>query len=109
MRYQFKILALLLLASFSLNCYAIQVNVKSTSNDIMALGFSVNGENHGGLGTSYSNDNVPVGDYIFGVRAHNNNDITCYTNQGKASIHLNKSTTATLHYDGKNCKVQLSP
>lgn len=108
MRIQYKIIALLFFSFFSTTSHAIQINVQSTSNDIMALGFTVNGENHGGLGTSYSNDNSPIGFYTFGVRSHNT-DITCYTNKGKMSIQLNKSSTAVLHYNGKACQVQIYP
>lgn len=108
MRNQYKALVLLVFSLSSLHAHAIQINVQSTSSDIMALGFTVNGENHGGLGTYYTNDNSPKGAYTFGVRSHNN-DVTCFTNQGRMSIQLNKSSTAILHYNGKACKVQIYP
>lgn len=99
------VLLSLTLAFFSVKSFAIQINVSSPSN-IYALGFIVDGKKYGGLGTSYNNDEAPVGTYTFGVR--NGGDITCYTRSGQREVFLKKNTNAVLKYDGRKCIMQLS-
>ena len=102
-----KISLSLLLAATITNANAITVNVTSTSKNLTALGFTVNGSKHGGLGSTYHGSSMPKGNYTFGVRAHGK-DITCYDKDGKKSVKLTKSTNATLKFKGKRCTVDLA-
>jgi hypothetical protein len=91
--------------------YAINVNVHSTSKSISALGFTVNGKNHGGMGTSYSATNMPSGKYSFGIRvggAMMGKDVSCRPNNGQKYVILNKDTNAILEYTGKTCTLKIS-
>lgn len=111
MRGYIRVLTGSLLLCFLSNSYAINVNVRSTSNDVSALGFTVNGKNHGGMGTSYSAMNMPAGTYTFGVRVGGavfGTDVPCNPVSGSKYVNLNKDTTATLVYDGKSCKLKIS-
>lgn len=91
---------------FSLQSYAIVVNVQSNSDQLMGLGFTVNGQQFGGMGNNYSKDDAPVGNYAFGVRT--NRDIGCFTRDGKKTVVLKKNTNAFLQFDGKKCLLKLS-
>lgn len=107
MRNYIKAILGLSLLSLVCNCYAIQVNVQSSSKQVSALGFTVNGKNYGGAGSSYSKKGVPTGNYTFGVRVGGvfGTDVGCTMN-GKGSIALNSDTTAVLSYNGKNCSLK---
>jgi hypothetical protein len=89
-----------------INCAAINVNVESTNENIEGLGFTVNGKQHGGMGHSYKGDNMPKGNYTFGVRKKGK-DITCFTSDGKKHVKLKADTNATLMFDNKKCVVKL--
>jgi hypothetical protein len=100
-----------LLFCFCSISYAINVNVQSTSKDVSALGFTVNGKNHGGRGNSYSAKNMPTGLYTFGIRVGGaifGKDISCFTDKGTNRVTLNSDTNAILEYNGKNCKLKIS-
>jgi hypothetical protein len=92
---------LLAMLAFS-NTYAINVNVRSTSKQIMGLGFTVNGSKHGGAGTSYEGSDMPKGSYRFGVRSKGK-DITCVSSDGKRQFKLTKNTNAVLKFKGGKC------
>jgi hypothetical protein len=87
--------------------YAITVNVRSTSHKITGLGFTVNGEKHGGMGDSYHASHMPKGSYTFGLRAHGS-DIGCVDKDGKKTIQLTKSTNAILHLKGRRCTMEIN-
>lgn len=110
MRNKLKILLGFFLSFFILNCYAIKVNVQSSSSGVGALGFTVNGKNHGGMGRTYSANGMPVGTYTFGIRAGGaltGTDVGCATSSGKKTVTLNKDSTAVLKYDGKRCTMSI--
>lgn len=90
---------------FSLEAQAIRVKVESTAKPIMGLGFTVNGKQYGGLGSSYVRNDLPTGAYSFGVRA--GSDIGCTTADGKKVVKLQKNSTAFLKYDGERCKMRI--
>lgn len=94
---------------FALNSYAIQVSVSSSSNGVAALGFTVNGKNHGGAGKSYSNSDVPAGSYSFGVRVGGllGKDVGC-TVKGNGNVTLTKDASVTLNYNGKTCTAKIA-
>jgi hypothetical protein len=98
------ILSLLFFVSTS---YAIQVNVRSTSTKITALGFTVNGSKHGGLGSQFHARKMPKGLYSFGLRA-NGKDLACVEKAGKKKIKLLKNTNAVLDFNGKKCTVKFA-
>lgn len=100
-----RAMLIICLSLFFLNCYAIQVNVR-TSSEVFALGFKVQGENHGGLGSSYSADNMPAGYYEFGVRV-NNSDIACYVG-GKKAVKLSTDASVNLNVHGNRCSGNLA-
>lgn len=90
--------------------YAININVHSTSK-VSGLGFTVNGKNHGGMGSSYSAKNMPKGKYSFGIRvggAISGKDIPCNSGNGQKYVNLKKDTNATLQYSGKSCMLKIS-
>ncbi|MDX1902343.1 MAG: hypothetical protein SFW66_10160 [Gammaproteobacteria bacterium] len=93
---------------FSLASYAIQVDVQSTSKDVAALGFTVDGKNHGSMGKKYHATGMPVGVYSFGIRANSifGKDVACSLN-GQGSVTLQRDTTAVLDYDGNQCIMHL--
>jgi len=97
-----KILLFLLPIFLTSLSYAIQVNVKSPSRKVQALGFTVDGDKHGGLGKSYRGRNMPKGDYAFGIRSHLK-DVPCLTKKGKKTVSLTKNTNATLIFNGETC------
>lgn len=98
------IIATSLLLFFS-TCFAIQVDVQTSSNDVYALGFTVNGEQHGGPGKHYSKNDMPAdAAYTFGIRVGGlvigARDIGCTTdNDNQSIITLRSDTKATLNYD----------
>jgi len=97
-----KFVAFALAVSAFSNTYAIDVNVQSTSKDIMGLGFTVNGSKHGGAGTSYTGSDMPKGSYRFGVRSKGK-DIPCASSDGKRQFKLTRNTNATLKFRGGKC------
>lgn len=100
----------IVLAFFASNCFAIQVHVQSSSQQVSALGFTVNGKNYGAAGSSYSKNNAPSGVYTFGIRINGifGKDVGCKTSDGKNQVTLNADTTAILDYNGKQCVLNLS-
>ena len=102
----FKFSLAALLSVFVVNSYAIQVNVSSTNSNIDGLGFTVNGEKHGGPGTTYEGRDMPQGSYAFGLR-EKGKDVPCYSKGGKRTVNLNKDTNAVLHFNGRHCNVTL--
>lgn len=110
MRAYLKSFTGILLFFFISSTYAININVHSTSK-VSGLGFTVNGKNHGGMGSTYSAKNMPVGKYSFGLRvggAISGKDIPCNSDNGQKYIMLKKDTTAILQYSGKNCTLKIS-
>jgi len=99
-----KIFFFLFIFTFVSTSHAIQINVKSSSKEVSALGFTVNGKNHGGAGKSYLASNMPAGTYEFGVRVNGlfGTDVPC-SYHSKKEIQLNKDTMAILNYDGQAC------
>lgn len=87
---------------------ALSVSVQS-SGGVSALGFTLNGKNYGGAGTSYSKSGLPSGNYSFGVRVNGlfGNDVPC-TYKGRSSVALNKDTAAFLKYSGSRCTVSIN-
>jgi hypothetical protein len=110
MRKQLKILVGLALSFLILDCYAIQVNVQSSSKAVSALGFTVNNKSHGSAGSFYSKKDMPAGDYTFGVRVGGlmGTDVGC-TRNGKEVIALKGDTTAVLTYNGQQCSLGIYP
>jgi len=111
MRIYSKIVTGIFLSCLLSTSYAINVSVQSTSKDISALGFTVNGKNHGGMGTSYSAKDMPTGSYSFGIRVGgviSGKDIPCNANGSKKNVNLNKDTNAILEYNGTNCILKIS-
>jgi hypothetical protein len=108
MRNTFKICTGLCLGLFITASYAIDVSMHSTSSGIFALGYTVDGKSHGGLGKSYNGTGMPSGTYAFGVRAHGN-DVSCVQKDGKKTFHLTSNTDATAVYDGASkCTLTLT-
>lgn len=103
------------LFSFVSVCYAIRVDVQSNSEGVYAVGFVVNGNQYGGPGKSFSQDNLPAGVYTFGIRVGgliiDAEDITCASPyHTETSVILNTNTKATLMYDGnKRCYLDIQP
>lgn len=103
--------ALLAITSAS---YAIQVDVRSPSEGVFAVGFTVNGNRYGAPGKSFSQKNMPKSAaYYFGVRIGgliaDYEDIACVTLNGQQPfVVLNNDSKATLMYDGnKKCYVEI--
>ena len=94
---------------FVLNVYAIEVSVQSPSDNVSALGFTVNGKNYGKAGHAYSKSDMPAGSYQFGMRVGGlfSPDIGCSLN-GKESVYLKTDTRVTLNYDGGKCRIKLN-
>ena len=92
----------------SLQSVALSISVQS-SGDVSALGFTLNGKNYGGAGTSYSKSGLPSGSYSFGVRVNGlfGNDVPCLY-KGKSTVALSKDTAAFLKYSGNNCSVSIN-
>lgn len=105
MRNSVKVLVGVVSSCFILNCYAIQVDVKTSSKQVSALGFTVNGQKHGGPGSSYSASKMPVGSYSFGVRVKNA-DVGCPVS-GQSSVMIKKNTVAILTVHGNKCTAQI--
>ena len=104
-----SIIATFLFLVFS-SSYAININVHSTSK-VSGLGFTVNGKNHGGMGSSYSAQNMPAGKYSFGIRvggAISGKDVPCNSDNGQKYVILKKDTDAILQYSGKTCVLKIS-
>ncbi|MES2217415.1 MAG: hypothetical protein V4501_03280 [Pseudomonadota bacterium] len=97
----------LMLTFFISECYAIDVNVQSTSDKISGLGFTANGSKHGGPGTSYNGSSMPKGVYTFGLRA-DGKDVGCVDSHGKKKIKLTTNTNAVLNFNGRRCIVKIS-
>jgi hypothetical protein len=95
----------ILLSCTYINCLAITVNVESTNQNIEGLGFTANGEKHGGAGHSYKGENMPNGSYAFGVRK-GGKDIPCMYN-GKRAVKLKSDTNATVMLKGQHCVVKI--
>lgn len=112
----YSILSAVLLLSMSVAAHAIQVNVSTTSNEVYALGFTVNGTEYGAAGNHYSKSDLPAGaEYKFGVRVGgliiDAKDVGCVTiNESRPTVVLNTDTNVTLLYDAGNdkCYIQLS-
>lgn len=104
-----KTLSVLVLVAAASSTYAIQVSVQSSSSAVSALGFSANGKSHGGAGRSYTNSNMPVGTYTFGVRVNGlfGTDVACATSNGRKTFTLKSDTSAVLNYDGNRCIMRL--
>lgn len=96
-------LILSLVTTFS---YAIEVKVQTTSKEVTGLGFTVDGKQHGGLGTSYEAKEMPEGKYNFGLR-DKDKDIGCHNDKGEESVQLVKNTTATLVYENGKCTLEI--
>lgn len=80
----------------------IKVDVVSTSKDVKALGFTVGGKDHGGMGKSYSKKGLPAGAvYQFGIRIGSvfGDSVAC------GSRKLSSSSRVTLKYNGKSCSI----
>jgi hypothetical protein len=104
-----KLLATLILVCCFSTSYAITVNVQSSSKDISALGFTVNGKSHGGAGSSYSAKNMPTGKYSFGIRVGGTifgTDIPCPSANGEF-VNLTKDTNVMLQFNGKSCRLRM--
>ena len=105
-----KILIGMLLLGCLSTSYAINISVRSSSNNVSALGFTVNGKNHGGAGTSYSAKNMPAGQYTFGVRVNGTifgTDVPCMTSRGQY-VTINQDANIILDYNGKSCRLRMS-
>lgn len=89
-----------LIASFP--AFAIQVSVQSNNSHILGLGFKVNGEKHGGLGTHYQASDMPVGVYVFGVRM-DGQDVRCMDRKGRTNIQLSNDARVVLNFEGSKC------
>jgi hypothetical protein len=89
--------------------YAINVSIQTPSQEVSALGFTVDGKNHGGMGRSYTGKNMPAGNYSFGIRIHGvfGTDVPCYVND-KRSVMLNQDATVMLQYSNNKCTGKLS-
>lgn len=97
-----------LLLGFAAQSSALSISVQS-SGSVSALGFTLNGKNYGGAGTSYSKSGLPSGSYSFGVRVNGlfGNDVPC-TYKGRSTVALNKDTSAYLKYSGNHCTVSIN-
>jgi hypothetical protein len=108
MRKLSKIIAGLGLVLFATQSFAIDVHVQSSSSGIFALGYTVDGSKHGGLGKTYNGNGMPAGTYTFGLRSHGK-DVGCVTKDGKKDIKINSNTMATYDFNGTTCTVSLAP
>lgn len=109
MKSYLKLLAVTL-SLIASSTYAININVQSTSK-VSGLGFTVNGKNHGGMGSTYSAKDMPEGKYSFGIRVGGTvlgKDIPCNASNGQKYVILKKDTNATLQYSGKSCVLKIS-
>lgn len=111
-----KLIVLMILSLFTLTTYAIQVDVQTPSNEVKALGFTVNKKKHGGRGMYFSAKDMPAGQsYHFGIRVGGlligAKDVPCADAKGSMNFILNKSSTALVTFDeSKNtCHVQILP
>src|SRR5690348_14812541 len=111
MKTYFKFFVGTVLFLFISSTYAININVQSTSKNVSALGFTVNGKNHGGMGSTYNAKNMPIGKYSFGVRVGGTilgKDVPCNLSNGEKYVILKSDTNALLHYNGKTCMLRIS-
>jgi hypothetical protein len=99
--------AVFLMSILSFGLYAsqkISVTVKSDYKKVSALGFSVNGSSHGGLGNSYSSKGPKDMTYSFGYREGLifSKDVSCGT------LFLDKDSIVLLKSDGNSCNAELA-
>lgn len=102
MRLASQVMLAISLLLCTIPAFAIRVSVLSTNKDIFALGFKVNGEQHGGMGTEYQSSDVPAGTYTFGVRWQGQ-DIRCSDKSGKSQINLTHDARVVLNFKGTKC------
>lgn len=91
--------------------FAITVTVSSATKNISALGFTVNGQSHGGMGSAYRATNMPSGQYSFGIRvggAITGTDVPCPLANGHRYVNLKNDTRASLAYNGQRCLLTLN-
>jgi hypothetical protein len=110
MRTSIKILLGIFIFLFSIQSFAFKVTVQSPSKEVSALGFTVNGKNSGGLGKSYTKNNMQAGNYTFGIRINGmfGTDVGCKSANGKSSFSLKSDTVATLSYKNNSCLLKIS-
>lgn len=110
MNLKIKIMIGTFLSLFALQSYAIRVDVQTFGAGVKALGFTVNGESHGGRCCTYSKTSMPTGSYSFGVRVGSligGTDVSCVTRGGESSAMLNTDSTAILFYSNDKCKMRI--
>lgn len=105
-RFILKVGLISMFSFFSTFSYAIDIKVTTSTENVTGIGFTVNGEQHGGLGNSYDKNNMPEGMYSFGLR-YNGQDISCLSKEGKEQIKITKDTTATLILDNGKCTLEM--
>ena len=106
-----KLLKLIALSAivFGVAAQSSAMSVSVQASGVSALGFTLNGKNYGGAGTSYSKSDLPSGSYSFGVRVNGlfGNDVPC-TYKGRSSVALSKDTSAYLKYSSNRCTVSIN-
>jgi hypothetical protein len=99
------------LLSFTLESYAIRIDVQTSKDTgVKALGFTVNGKSYGGRCCTYNKTNMPAGNYSFGVRVGSligGTDISCVTRRRNPTVMLNTDSIATLSYANNKCKLNI--
>lgn len=103
---KFLTLASLVLGSATLSAETtIKLYVSSMSEDVAALGFSVDGKEYGGMGKMYSKGGLPSGAvYDFGVRVGGvfGQSVSC------GSRKISTSSSVRLSYKDGHCSVSVS-
>ena len=98
-----KIVYSLIISFCSLSAFAadtIHVTVKTKEKAVVAIGYSMDGKNAGGLGKSYSGKGLKNSTYVFGYRKNSlgGADIKC------GALVLNKDSEITLVAKGDSCE-----
>jgi hypothetical protein len=105
MRTVSKLVIIASILTTSLSAYAITISVKSSAKDIQGLGFTTQGKQYGGMGSSYKKSGMKPGEYEFGLRK-DGKDIGCSAD-GKKQAQLSKSTHVLLMLKDGQCEAKI--
>lgn len=102
MKFNIKTFSYVTLTLFSLQAFAedtIKISVKTKEATASALGYTVEGKDHGGPGKSYTGKGPKNKKYSFGYRKRaKGTNISC------GDLTLTKDSTVNLITKGKSCK-----
>ena len=100
-----KFLAISSILFVTLPVYAIEVSVQANTK-VEAIGFTVDGNKHGGTGSSYHASDLPKGVYSFGLHA-DAKDIGCVDKRGRKMFKITQNTHAVVNFQDGRCTVSL--